>query len=590
MIKRHMTRLTFILLLIIPTTSFGQKEVAKWFFGETGLDFNCNPPNPLSTNVNFFPIEGSSSISDTSGDLLFYTDGYTVFDRNHQVMPNGYDIGLDTFCYGSSTQGALIVRQPLQDSIYYIFTTDCAENYLADGFNYSIVNMNLNNGNGAVVLKKQLLLSKVCEKLAATRHANGSDVWILTHEWGNDKFYAYLLTNAGLVMTPVISSCGRVQLPADTTIFYPECAARGYMKFSPQGNRIAVMSTSDCHEFVSYPEIFSFNNSTGTVAYNYCINTQDSTNYYAGSFSPDGNLLYLSSGWYGNFLHQFDLTSNDSIVITNSKYIVYEDTILFNDIVGALQIAPDGKIYSTSRPYGLNAINNPNNYGISCNFQHNAIIIYNGSNCPIAYPEFGLPNNDESIYLNSFTGVSCTPITVVDFSYQDSCANTPVQFLDSSNFYPLAINNWLWDFGDPSSGPLNYSQLKNPQHTYSSIGTYQVKLIAYSDTFYFCKMDSVIKSININCVAGINQTTLLENEVYIFPNPFFTEAVLHSDIFLHNATFTLVNVFGQTVVQIKNISGQTVILQRNDLPAGLYFVWLTEDDKQIVTKKIIIAD
>ena len=242
-----MRTLFYILAFLWTTTLVGQKEVSKWFFGNYGgLDFMCNPPLPMTGNINqFMAEEGTSSIADTAGNLLFYTDGYKIFDRTHQVMLNGKDVGQDSSCTGSSTQGALIVKLPMQDSLYYVFTTDCAENKLANGFCYSIVNMKLNGGKGAVILKKQKLLNKVCEKVAATRHANGSDVWIVTHEWGTNRFCSFLLNSSGLNATPVNSFCGRIQLPLDTTDNYPaspypECAARGYMKFSPPGDRLVV--------------------------------------------------------------------------------------------------------------------------------------------------------------------------------------------------------------------------------------------------------------------------------------------------------------------------------------------------------------
>jgi hypothetical protein len=52
----------------------------------------------------------------------------------------------------------------------------------------------------------------------------------------------------------------------------------------------------------------------------------------------------------------------------------------------------------------------------------------------------------------------------------------------------------------------------------------------------------------------------------------------------------LENVFGQTVKQIKNTSGKTIILHRENLPSGIYFVRLTEENKIITTKKVIIVD
>ena len=66
--------------------------------------------------------EGSSSISDSNGQLLFYTDGVTVWDKNNAVMQNGTGL----MGNGSSTQSALIV--PCTCDKYFIFTTDAAEN------------------------------------------------------------------------------------------------------------------------------------------------------------------------------------------------------------------------------------------------------------------------------------------------------------------------------------------------------------------------------------------------------------------------------------------------------------------------------
>ncbi len=101
------------------------------------------------------------------------------------------------------------------------------------------------------------------------------------------------------------------------------------------------------------------------------------------------------------------------------------------------------------------------------------------------------------------------------------------------------------------------------------------------NTIYFTKRQNTTSIVKYN-----NSNVDLE----IYPNPFTTQATLQTDIPLTNATLTVVNIFGQTVAQIKNISGQTVTLQRNDLPSGFYFLQLTEDNNQIVTKKIIIAD
>lgn len=92
-----------------------------------------------------------------------------------------------------------------------------------------------------------------------------------------------------------------------------------------------------------------------------------------------------------------------------------------------------------------------------------------------------------------------------------------------------------------------------------------------------------------SCSSGIDKQEA-ENKLTIFPNPFSTHSVLKSEHFLENVTLTMDNVFGETVRQIKNISGHTVTLSRDNLPCGLYFVRLAQNNRIIITKKILITD
>ncbi|MFA7379816.1 MAG: T9SS type A sorting domain-containing protein [Bacteroidia bacterium] len=92
-------------------------------------------------------------------------------------------------------------------------------------------------------------------------------------------------------------------------------------------------------------------------------------------------------------------------------------------------------------------------------------------------------------------------------------------------------------------------------------------------------------------VLGTGIVEVTQNgSVIIYPNPFTSQTVLQTDNVLINAKLIISNVLGQTVMELNNISGQTIILQRNNLPVGQYFLRLTEDNKQIATKKIIIVD
>lgn len=79
------------------------------------------------------------------------------------------------------------------------------------------------------------------------------------------------------------------------------------------------------------------------------------------------------------------------------------------------------------------------------------------------------------------------------------------------------------------------------------------------------------------------------NLIQIYPNPFSIVTTLQSDKALKSATLTIYNTFGQRVKQIENISGQTISLQRDNLASGIYFIRLIQDNKVLLTNKIIIS-
>jgi hypothetical protein len=563
----------WIICGFLPTGLFAQREVMQWYFGDSaGLDFTCDPPEPL-VSKQLSSIEGTSSISDSAGSLLFYTDGYRVWDRTHAVMANGTDIGQSVNCGGSSTQGAMIVKQPGQDSLYYIFTTDCAENLLSEGFNYSIVNMSQNGGLGAVVVKKQQLVRKTCEKLAAMRHSDGNRVWILTHEWGNAQFMAYLLGPGGLDTVPVISICGRVQLPPPGPD-PPEYAARGYFKFSPQGDRIVVFTTSDSPPyFQSYPEVFSYDRGTGQVTYDYIIDTQDNKVYYGGTFSPNGQLLYASCGWYGFGIDQFDLSSNQPAAVAASRYTVQNISTS-----AAMQIGPNGKIYAATYQHFLDVIHSPNTLGAGCNYQANGQEL---TRCMLSHSRHGLPNHDESFYASVQTGVACPQRRLVDFSSRDSCAGTPVQFHTGTT-----LNTWYpvrWNFGDPGSGAQNTSTAFHPTHTYSTPGTYAVTFVAYRLLPGECILDSIVRPLTIVSCASTGVEGAQTAPVKLSPNPTVDRLKIESPFPIQRVVFT--DLQGRRVHAVEEPDLQQVDF---DLPSGVYLVRLTGAHGLILHRKILV--
>ena len=121
-------RLLFCLLFFV-TLGYSQAEASHWYFGNgAGLIFDTNSGTVLSTNAATSTIstsEGCSSISDLNGNLLFYTDGRNVWDKNHIIMPNAnYNAGTGLLGDPSSTSSGLIIPKPGNTDQYYVFTVD----------------------------------------------------------------------------------------------------------------------------------------------------------------------------------------------------------------------------------------------------------------------------------------------------------------------------------------------------------------------------------------------------------------------------------------------------------------------------------
>ena len=409
-----------------------QKESYQWHFGyHCALNFSTTPPSTLSSQV--FAAEGSASVADTAGNLLFYTSGDTIWNSAHAVMANGAALLGSKY----ASQPCLIVKKPLSNFEYYVFTLD----QLADtnGFRYSIVNMTLAAGLGSVTAKNLMIYRPAVEKLCAVRHANGQDVWIVTHEFNTNNFRSYLLTSSGLNMIPVISSIGPVHGPSTH-------AAVGCMKASANGRKIGLALSNVINKI----ELYDFNNSNGIV-FNQ-LSLAVTAAFYGCEFSPDGTKFYGSAL---NSLFQWDLCAGNDNAILASQYSVAATPY-------QMQLGPDGKIYVATNTDTLGVVNNPNGYGSACNYNNNALPI--GSNS-----SYGMPNFLNGYFKNSqqVIGYAISPSTCGLVTFTSPCMSAATH------------TSVLWNFGDLSSGS-NTSSVSAPAHTYSTTGTYTVQLITYS--------------------------------------------------------------------------------------------------------------
>ncbi len=89
--------------------------------------------------------------------------------------------------------------------------------------------------------------------------------------------------------------------------------------------------------------------------------------------------------------------------------------------------------------------------------------------------------------------------------------------------------------------------------------------------------------------TGISGIKALE-QLIITPNPFSKEATVELVNNLSNATLTLYNVFGQQQLQITNLTGHEITLNRENLPAGLYILRVDDHHKTVASEKTLIID
>lgn len=351
----------FLFLIILPfylVKAQPGKEAWHWEFGNNfSLDFSSGVP--ITGTCGIGALEGTASISDANtGQLLFYTNGNLVYDKNNHQMPNGYYL---IGGYGTSTQAALIVPKPGSKTLYYIFTADCG-GYCGpmQGVYYSVVDMTLNGGNGDVIVStKNTLLTPppTTEKLVGIKNCNGRDYWVITHPLNSNTFNAYLVSSTGVNPIPVVSNVGTMEVYSSSNTV----AGIGYLKASPNGKKLAL-----AHSY-STLELFDFNPSTGKVS-NPMIICSTGSVLYGVTFSPDNSKLFAAKGVNGE-LYQYDITSGiDSVIIASATYIA---TPVLNTFINAMQLAPDGKIYvatGSQSSQGMAVISNPDSMGASCNF------------------------------------------------------------------------------------------------------------------------------------------------------------------------------------------------------------------------------
>lgn len=434
--------LLVLLLIAAKAPAFAQLQNNQWRFGNgSGINFNNNPPT-LVSGASLSTFEGSASVADrNTGNLLFYSDGSTVWGANNLPMPNGTGLlgGMPGML--SSTTAASIAPVPNNANQYYLFTI--AEQGAMVGILYHVIDMTLNGGLGDVLAgqKNVPLFNTNSEKLQIVPNSSGTGYWLLTHNIPGNTFYAFSITAAGVSTTPVTSTLG-----ANHTV------GIGHMKINRQFNKVAMGN-----EETAQIELFDFNNATGQVSnlVSWAITPTPiagSDVFYGVEFSPDGSKLYIANL---TRVVQYDISSGSPATIAASAFTVVNS--FPSGQATSLQLGPDHRLYINNG--NIDVVACPNETGLAAGYQAGlfSLLGLNGG--------FGLSS---WVYLNTDPPLPTGANLLVQ---RDSC-------LESGSFFSLADTTKIlsvnWDFGDPASGASNTASGFNVNHRFSGAGAFTV--------------------------------------------------------------------------------------------------------------------
>ncbi|WP_020570018.1 T9SS C-terminal target domain-containing protein [Neolewinella persica] len=353
---------TLILALASTTLTAQARQAEHWHFGqELAVSFASGSPvlNPPSAMDGF---EGVVSMSDTSGNLLFYTNGGgrvspagtdpdliqntgIIWNRNHEVM---YDMrGLEGGGF-SARQSAIAMPAPSGErGIYYLFTMEetefnrdsiVASQPLGRGLSYFIIDMNLNGGLGGVRTADQRVYVPAYEALDATPMADGTGYWIICHNANsiNPLFVVVPLTSTGV----------------GPPVEYPTRPVGGKLEFSPDGSMLF-------HRGI----LFAFDNATGAIGAE--LAEFPGVTAQAACFTPDSRFLYATEDRpvLGEIIVRYDLSNFTTQAIERLRTAT--DRIVI--ATAPFQIGPNGNIYFIEQTlfpdnqerslYGLSEIN-----------------------------------------------------------------------------------------------------------------------------------------------------------------------------------------------------------------------------------------
>ena len=423
-----------------------QLEANVWYVADsTIIDWN-HGTNPNSTKSAVYGAEeGTSSICDSIGNLLFYCSAKFLFSAKHVLLNKDFDLKGDE----TTTQGALILKHK-ESSEYFLFTNSGH----GDSGGLFLTSWLINGDSVIFTNKAKKILNQTGEGINAVNHQNGRDVWIVTHGYRNNTFYKILLTSKG------VGTCISTQYLGP---FIGDLNTANNIWISPTGN------------------ILGFQANRIDTQYLMKLNTQKAELYSLIPFpnSLDLGIVFSGQGTYfyswSNFPDKIYRRSIDSwniMAIQNSRTEVASLTT-----------------YNTLRWPRLGY----NDYIIFPQFQKSFFTTIN--NCSeknvknISVKDTGFKLLNTKCTRGNFnTNQSYFYTPAINYKYKQDCNTNEFLFWGVDTF---AANAYRWEIKKGNS--ISKYNTKSLNHQFTDTGIWQVKYVATNGS----RTDSVSKDIEI---------------------------------------------------------------------------------------------
>lgn len=402
----------YIITCLSIASAYAQDlQNANWYFGTgVGMHFNTsNPaltpttsqlPYPINSLGNFHQgLDGSTSVSDINGNLLFFSDGRTLFQLWQGTYRNIASFLPEDDAYSGIR--TVSIPNPGNSSKYFIVMSKDYEDVPLPGLQYSEID--LSNGLGQMLSLNVSLkdsnnnfingnynLSSVA--LTSALHADGVNYWVIAHvrKSGYSKILSYKVTSAGIDAIPSAS------------FTMPDVYGQNLI-VSPNSQKIAIATSNGIY-------LGDFNGSNGIMNMS-LVATTNNRGFNDVAFSPNSNVLYGSERAINNVL----AINVDTPTITSS---------IFSGGAEGMQLGIDGKIYVSYYGFDVHVINNPNNMSNPMYALNSYQLPYFSEN---DFPQWVHRNKACSSQITGFTQANCR------FHWNDTADSYVIEVVGDKN-------------------------------------------------------------------------------------------------------------------------------------------------------------